>query len=98
MNAGIVRAVLILTVLLSGHNIRHQKTMAAQNQIDNTEMEEFFDEFLTSAMAEHHVPGAAIVVVQDGEISFAKGYGYANLENKTPVDPEKSSLSLGICF
>lgn len=88
MKAKIIQIILILTVLLSGYSIMPPQTVAAQGQIDGPEFEAFFDEFLTSALAEHHIPGAAIVVVQGSEIVFAKGYGYANLENNTPVDPE----------
>jgi CubicO group peptidase (beta-lactamase class C family) len=84
----IMRVALVLTVFLSGISIISPQCVAAQGQIDPIEMEAFFDEFLTSAMAEHHVPGAAIVVVKNSEIMFAKGYGYANLENQIPVDPE----------
>lgn len=32
-------------------------------------------------------PGAAIVVVYEGEIIFSRGYGYADIENRIPVDP-----------
>lgn len=90
MIARIIPAMLILTLFSLGIGIIPPKTVAAQNQIDGTEMEAFFDEYLTGAMAEHHVPGAAIVVVQGREILFAKGYGYANLEKGTAVDPEET--------
>jgi CubicO group peptidase (beta-lactamase class C family) len=34
-----------------------------------------------------HTPGAAIAIVQDGEIVYKKGYGMANLEYDIPVTP-----------
>ena len=34
-----------------------------------------------------NVPGAAIVVVKDGNIIFEKGYGMANLEHEIPIQP-----------
>ncbi len=33
------------------------------------------------------VPGAAVMVVQNGEIIFQKGYGLSNIEKKEPVTP-----------
>ncbi len=33
-------------------------------------------------------PGCAVAIVQDGEIIFKKGYGLANLEQKTPIGPQ----------
>lgn len=40
-------------------------------------------------------PGASIAVVKDGEIFFSKGYGYANIEEKTLVDPQKTVFEYG---
>ena len=31
------------------------------------------------------IAGAVISVVKDGKVLFAKGYGYADVEKKTPV-------------
>ncbi len=37
-------------------------------------------------MAHHKVPGLSIVVIKDGKIHWAKGYGYANMEEGRAVD------------
>ena len=37
--------------------------------------------------AEHDIPGAAIAVVQDGEITYEGGHGHANLETGAPPTP-----------
>lgn len=42
-----------------------------------------------------HVPGAAVAVVQDGKLVFAKGYGVADLESKAPVVPERTLFRIG---
>jgi len=52
------------------------------------EVRAFLDTFFQSKLAELHCPGAAVAVVRDGKILLAKGYGYADLARKTPVDPE----------
>src|SRR5579884_3030147 len=33
---------------------------------------------------------AAFVLVKDGKVIFSKGYGYANLEKQTPVNPDRT--------
>ena len=33
-------------------------------------------------------PGAAVIVAQDGQIVYQKGFGYANIEHRVPVSPE----------
>jgi CubicO group peptidase (beta-lactamase class C family) len=52
------------------------------------ELEAFLAGLLPSLMEAHHVPGAVFVMVKDGELFFARGYGYADLETRRPVDPE----------
>lgn len=66
-----------------------------QGPDDPQELEAFIDGVMATQMAAYHVPGAIVVVVKDGEIFFAKGYGYANLENRTPFDPDKSIIQTG---
>ena len=48
------------------------------------------DDLLAFEMAEKHIPGAMVAVVQDGNLLLTKGYGYANLEGQVPVDPERT--------
>jgi len=54
------------------------------------ELEAFVDNFFNEEMSKTHVPGAVISVVKDGQLFFAKGYGYANLEKKIPVEADKT--------
>ncbi len=54
------------------------------------ELEAFVDNFFNEEMSKTHVPGAVISVVKDGKLFFAKGYGYANLEKKIPVEADKT--------
>jgi CubicO group peptidase (beta-lactamase class C family) len=62
---------------------------------DPAELETFLDELLAKQMAENHIPGAAVSVVKDGQLFFAKGYGYADLEKGIPVDPEQTIFRVG---
>src|SRR5215208_5744524 len=50
---------------------------------DAEEFEAFLDPLVTDLMNANHIPGGAIAVVRDGQIFFAKGYGYADLERST---------------
>jgi CubicO group peptidase (beta-lactamase class C family) len=40
------------------------------------------------ARIEQHAPGVAVAVVRGGEVIFARGFGLANVPNKTPVTPD----------
>lgn len=46
-------------------------------------------EWLTEKlMREHHVAGAAVAVSQDGQLVYAKGFGYRDVDNRLPVTPK----------
>jgi CubicO group peptidase (beta-lactamase class C family) len=62
---------------------------------DAAELEGFLDDLLAQEMAEYHIAGAAAAVVKDGRLFFAKGYGYADLGNGIPVDPEQTLFGIG---
>jgi CubicO group peptidase (beta-lactamase class C family) len=66
-----------------------------QGPTDPAELEAFLDKELGKEMKKHHIAGAAVSVVKDGKLFFAKGYGYADLENKIPVDPERTNFRTG---
>ncbi len=76
---------------------RNVPTAPSQQQgpTDPADLEAFLDELLGKEMEENHIAGAAVSVVKDGELSFAKGYGYADLENGIPVDPEETVFQIG---
>jgi CubicO group peptidase (beta-lactamase class C family) len=67
-----------------------QAATQSPEPIDPEELEVFLDDLLTAEMADKHVPGAVVAVVQDGSLLLAKGYGYADLEGQVPVDPERT--------
>lgn len=45
-------------------------------------------EFLRAGMAELHIPGVAIAVVQAGRIVFAEGFGTTRIGSSEPVRPD----------
>nr|WP_154892589.1 serine hydrolase [Paenibacillus xylanexedens] len=54
--------------------------------------EAFLDTFFDSAEAKAQYIGASVVVVKDGKVLAEKGYGYADQESKTPVDPKSTAF------
>src|ERR1035441_6324804 len=47
-----------------------------------------FDTTMMSLMSKYTVPGAALAVVHNGQLVLARGYGYANEDSNTPVQPD----------
>jgi CubicO group peptidase (beta-lactamase class C family) len=60
----------------------HALTSAEQvDQTNRTRTEAWPDETITRQLEDYRVPGAAVVMVGDGEVVLAKGYGYADIES-----------------
>jgi len=47
-----------------------------------TQVDTIFSEF------RENTPGVSVLIKKDGKVIFKKGYGLANLENKTPITPK----------
>jgi N-acyl-D-amino-acid deacylase len=46
-----------------------------------------FDRMMIRFMEEHKIPGAALAVSKDGRLVYARGFGYADVDAKTSVQP-----------
>jgi N-acyl-D-amino-acid deacylase len=47
-----------------------------------------YDQVIPDLMRKHSIPGAAVAVLREGKLIYARGFGYADVENKTPVQPD----------
>jgi CubicO group peptidase (beta-lactamase class C family) len=54
------------------------------------EWEGFVDGVMAAQKEAHHVAGAVVVIVHDGRTIFQKGYGFADLAARKPVDPTRT--------
>lgn len=55
-----------------------------------------FDQYVEKVMAREKVPGVAIAIVKDGEVAYAKGFGYRDLATMLPVTPD-TLFFIGSC-
>ena len=62
---------------------------------DVAELEAFIDGVMKIQLDEHNTAGAVVTVVRDGEVFFAKGYGYSDWEARKEVDPETTLFRIG---
>jgi CubicO group peptidase (beta-lactamase class C family) len=67
----------------------------ASPQLSRADLEAWLDGFIPFAIAEGNVAGAVVVVVKDGQVLLQKGYGYADVEKKKAVDPERTLFRPG---
>ncbi len=67
----------------------------ASPQLTRADLEAWLDGFLPYALARGDIAGGVVVVVKDGEVLLQKGYGYADVEKKLPVDAEATLFRPG---
>lgn len=67
----------------------------APNLQNPQELETFFDGVFAATLEQQQIPGATVSVVKDGQLLFAKGYGYADLERRIPVVAERTLFRIG---
>ena len=62
--------------------------------IPAADLEAFVDGVVRTTMADQHIAGAAVAVVQNGQVVLKKGYGFSKMAPATPVDPDKTLFRL----
>src|SRR5262245_30098106 len=56
-------------------------------ELTGTDLETFLDALVPTQLARDQIAGAVVVVVKDGKVLLAKGFGYANVETSQPTTP-----------
>jgi CubicO group peptidase (beta-lactamase class C family) len=63
--------------------------------VSPAELEAFIDGMMAAHMRSRTIPAATIAVVKDGELFFAKGYGFADREKRIPVKADTTMFRPG---
>ena len=79
----------------ASERVARSQTQPAQNLDDVAEFEAFLDGFIEPNMEALEIPGLAFAMVKDGQLFFSKGYGFADIDNQIPVEPDKTVFRVG---
>ena len=60
----------------------------AGHEMTAADLEAFLDGLMPAQIEREDVAGAVVAVVKDGQVLFAKGYGYSDVSKRTPVTPD----------
>jgi CubicO group peptidase (beta-lactamase class C family) len=63
--------------------------------LDAQDVNAWLDGYMPYALQSGDVAGAVVVVVKDGQVLTQRGFGYADVEKKTPVDPNTTMFRPG---
>ena len=75
--------------------VQANPTPAAAHPLERTDLEPWLDGLMPYAIERGDVAGAVVAVVKNGEVIFAKGYGFADVEKHKPVDAERTMFRPG---
>jgi CubicO group peptidase (beta-lactamase class C family) len=67
----------------------------AKHDMTAQDIEAFLDGLVPVQLEANDIAGATIAVVKDGKVLFSKGYGFADVEKRTPVMPETTMFRVG---
>lgn len=90
-----VKALFICSFLLSLVVSRADAGKSAPPRQLSSELETYLDPIVRHELQAHHTPGAAVLVVLNGQIVLEKGYGLANREEHTQVKANKTVFRMG---
>lgn len=63
--------------------------------IEADRVEQWANDYFAEAWAHRRFSGATMVLVQDGEIAFANGYGWHDYDEQIPLDVNETGFHLG---
>jgi CubicO group peptidase (beta-lactamase class C family) len=62
---------------------------------DPIELEAFLDGLISAYRQDHNIAGLTVSVVRDGELFFSKGFGWADVEERAPVEAATTLFRIG---
>ena len=65
-----------------------------EHLLSAADLEAFFDGILPLQLERSDIGGATVLVMKDGNVLLEKGYGYADVKAKRPVDPASTIFRL----
>ncbi|HEY0941230.1 MAG TPA: serine hydrolase [Steroidobacter sp.] len=71
------------------------ETAPGTTPLTRQDVEAWLDGYLPYALQTGGIAGAVVVVVKDGEVLLQKGYGYSDVAERKPVDPERTLFRPG---
>jgi CubicO group peptidase (beta-lactamase class C family) len=72
-----------------------QGNVASKPALTAEDLAAWLDGYVPYALKTGDIAGAVVVVVQDGQILVERGYGFADVARRTPVDPKRTLFRQG---
>jgi CubicO group peptidase (beta-lactamase class C family) len=70
-------------------------TAAPADRLTAEDVNAWLDGYMPFAIGQGDIAGAVVTVVRDGQVLTERGYGYADVESRRPVDPQRTLFRPG---
>ena len=67
----------------------------AQRQLTAADADAWLDGYMPFALHSSDIAGAVVVIVKDGQVLTARGFGYADIAKRRPIDPARTLFRIG---
>lgn len=71
------------------------REVRAGHELTRQDADAWLDGFMPYALGRGDIAGAVVVIVKDGKVLTQRGFGYADVATRKPVDPEKTLFRPG---
>lgn len=95
MRLSSIAASLLVSVGLIGPALADIDPAPLVPELTQQDVDAWLDGFMPYAMYQGDIAGAVVVVVKDGAVLTQRGFGYADVAKKVPVDPEMTLFRPG---
>jgi CubicO group peptidase (beta-lactamase class C family) len=85
------RFVGVLSILL----LNSAMALAGAPAPTDTQLQQWADDTLSGAIAQHRASGIAVAIVRDGKLMYSQGYGHSDPAGKVMVDASQTPFSIG---
>jgi CubicO group peptidase (beta-lactamase class C family) len=91
----LIAAVLSASPVVAAPAAAGAPRLTADQPVPPAELEALVDGVVRRGMERDQVAGVTVSVVQDGKVVLKKGYGYADIDRRRPVDPDRTLFRVG---
>ncbi len=70
-------------------------SVKAERDIDSVRVNDFMEGLIASKLMDNNIAGATACIVKEGEVLLLRGYGYSDLEEQLPVNPNETLFRIG---
>jgi CubicO group peptidase (beta-lactamase class C family) len=95
LRLGLLGVAISVAVGLFAQVSKEKAALAPTHELTAADVDAFLEGMMPAQLEREDVAGAVVAVVKDGQVLFAKGYGYSDFSKRTPVTSDATLFRPG---